>query len=84
MPVHSCAPGAAITASARALLCRMGGPPKPRPASAANMSKRGLSARLYAPNQTLIMVNARLPKENLVRQMTAAQRLAAVESNIYV
>src|SRR6476659_7979219 len=25
------------------------------------MSKRGLSARLYAPNQTLIMVNTRLP-----------------------
>src|ERR1700730_8336663 len=35
--------------------------PKPRPASPANMSKRGLSARLYAPNQTLIMVNRRLP-----------------------
>src|ERR1700722_15888435 len=26
------------------------------------MSKRGLSARLYAPNQTLIMVNSGLPK----------------------
>src|ERR1035437_7494908 len=45
----------------------MGGPPKPGPASPANMSKRGLSARLYDPNQTLIMVNGRLPQENLVR-----------------
>src|SRR3984885_2581163 len=36
--------------------------PKPWPASPANVSKRGLSARLYAPNQTLIMVKARLPK----------------------
>src|SRR3984957_6611863 len=35
--------------------------PKPRPASPANVSKRGLSARLYATNQTLIMVKARLP-----------------------
>src|SRR4051794_19501032 len=39
----------------------MGGPSKPRLASAANMSKRGLSARLYAPNQTLTMVNTPLP-----------------------
>src|SRR6202165_2040839 len=30
--------------------------------SPANMSKRGLSARLYAPDQTLIMVNGRLPQ----------------------
>src|SRR5882724_5149799 len=29
---------------------------------------KGLSARPYASNQTPIMVNARLPKENLVRQ----------------
>src|ERR1700722_20927031 len=36
--------------------------PKPRPASPANVSKRGLSARPYATNQTLIMVNVRLPK----------------------
>src|ERR1700730_12122897 len=36
--------------------------PKPRPASPANMSKRVLSARLYATNQTLIMVNRRLPR----------------------
>ena len=42
-----------------------GARPKPGPASPANMSKRGLSARHYVPNQTLIMVNARLPKGNL-------------------
>jgi antitoxin HigA-1 len=38
------------------------------------MSKQGLSARLYAPYQTLNMVNARLPKKNLVRQSAAASR----------
>src|ERR1700731_1186404 len=55
------APGAA-SASARALFCvAWEARPKPRPASPANVSKRGLSARLYAPNQTLIMVKARLP-----------------------
>ena len=42
-----------------------GARPKPGPASPANVSKRGLSARLYVPNQTLILVNARLPKDNL-------------------
>src|SRR5215470_3559708 len=36
------------------------------PASPANMSKRGLFARLYVPNQTLIIVKTRLPKENLI------------------
>jgi len=36
--------------------------PKPRLASPANVSKRGLSARPYATNQTLIMVNVKLPK----------------------
>jgi len=41
-----------------------GARPKPGPASPANVSKRGLSARLYVPNQTLILVNARLPKGN--------------------
>ncbi len=39
-----------------------GARPKPGPDSPANVSKRGLSARHYVPNQTLIMVNARLPK----------------------
>ena len=29
------------------------------------MSKQGLSARLFAPNQTLIMVKAELPKQIL-------------------
>jgi hypothetical protein len=43
-----------------------GARPKPGPDSPANVSKRGLSARHYAPNQTLIMVNARLPKGYLV------------------
>jgi hypothetical protein len=42
-----------------------GARPKPGPDSPANVSKRGLSARHYVPNQTLIMVNARLPKGNL-------------------
>jgi hypothetical protein len=60
--------GAAVSACARALLCRLGGPPKPEPASPANMSKRGLFARLYPSNQTLIMVNARLPKDFRLRQ----------------
>jgi hypothetical protein len=32
------------------------------------MSKRGLFARLFGPNQTLSMVKMRLPKRNLVRQ----------------
>src|SRR5262249_41492732 len=32
--------------------------------SPVNMSKRGLFARLYAPNQTLIRVKTRLPKGN--------------------
>jgi hypothetical protein len=60
---HRRAPGAAVSASARALFCTAWeARPKPRPASPANMSKRGLSARLYASNQTLIMVNTRLPK----------------------
>src|SRR4030088_78408 len=45
-------------------MCRREGRLKPRPASPANMSKRGLRARLYAPNQTLIMVNAPLPAED--------------------
>src|ERR1700744_4284992 len=35
--------------------------------SPANMSKRGLFARLYAPNQTLIRVKTRLPKGILDR-----------------
>ena len=37
---------------------------KPGPASPANMSKRGLSARHSVPNQTLSLVNFRLPKGN--------------------
>ena len=38
---------------------------KPGPASPANMSKRGLSARHSVPNQTLSLVNFRLPKGNV-------------------
>src|ERR1700722_16429072 len=50
-------------AGAEAVMCRMGGPvQKPIPASPANVSKRGLSARLYASNQTPIVVNVWLPK----------------------
>ena len=37
---------------------------EPCSASPANMSKRGLFTRLSAPNQTLILVKARLPKGN--------------------
>ena len=37
---------------------------KPGPASPANMSKRGLPARHSVPNQTLSLVNFRLPKGN--------------------
>jgi hypothetical protein len=63
---HSRASGAALRASARASLVSHGGPgPKPGPDSPANVSKRGLSARHSVPNQTLIIVNARLPKGNL-------------------
>ena len=39
---------------------------KPGPASPANMSKRGLFARHSVPNQTLSLVNTRLPKGNPV------------------
>jgi hypothetical protein len=42
----------------------MGARRKPGPASPANMSKRGLSARHSVPNQTLSLVNFRLPKGN--------------------
>ena len=45
--------------------CRMGPVQSQGPDSSANVSKRGLFARHYVPNQTLIMVNARLPKGNL-------------------
>ena len=40
------------------------GGPKPGLCFTANMSKRGLFTRLSAPNQTLILVKARLPKRN--------------------
>ena len=62
---HSRASGAAICASARASLgVAWGARRKPGPASPANMSKRGLSARHSVPNQTLSLVNFRLPKGN--------------------
>src|ERR1700733_15340136 len=45
------------------LVVSHGGPvQKPRPASPANVSKRGLFARPYPHNQALIMVNVWLPK----------------------
>jgi hypothetical protein len=63
---HSRASGAAIMRQRESLIgVAWGARPKPGPASPANVSKRGLSARLYVPNQTLILVNARLPKEIL-------------------
>ena len=52
-----------------------GARPKPGPDSPANVSKRGLSARHYVPNQTLIMVNARLPKGNLAGKRKRAGQL---------
>ena len=62
---HSRASGAAICASAKAALgVAWGARRKPGPASPANMSKRGLSARHSVPNQTLSLVNFRLPKGN--------------------
>ena len=62
---HSRASGAAICASARAALgVAWGARRKPGPASPANMSKRGLPARHSVPNQTLSLVNFRLPKGN--------------------
>src|SRR6185503_10381181 len=62
---HSRASGAALCASAKAALgVAWGARRKPGPASPANMSKRGLSARHSVPNQTLILVNFRLPKGN--------------------
>src|SRR6266404_4854118 len=62
---HSRASGAAICASAKAALgVAWGARRKPGPASPANMSKRGLSARHSVPNQTLSWVNFRLPKGN--------------------
>jgi hypothetical protein len=45
------------------------------------MSKRGLSARLYAPNQTLIMVNARLPQGNLAAANAAGRPRPTVGRN---
>ena len=54
------------------LVCRMGGPPKPcGPASPVNMSKRGLFARLHAPNQTLTRVKTWLPNRNLAGKTQA-------------
>src|SRR5215212_5029949 len=62
---HNHASGAAICASARAALgVAWGARRKPGLASPANMSKRGLSARHSVPNQTLSLVNFRLPKGN--------------------
>ena len=62
---HGRASAAAISASARALLCvAWVARPKPGPASPANMSKRGLFARHRAPNQTLIMVKGGYQKGN--------------------
>src|SRR4051812_27600958 len=62
---HSRASGAAICASAKAALgVAWGARRKPGLASPANMSKRGLSARHSVPNQTLSLVNFRLPKGN--------------------
>ncbi len=60
---HSRASGAAIMRQRESLIgVAWGARPKPGPASPANVSKRGLFARLYVPNQTLILVNARLPQ----------------------
>src|SRR6478752_10159928 len=49
---------------------------KPRLASPANVSKRGLSARPYASHQTPIVVNTRLPKEILTGPSRQDGRLA--------
>src|SRR5262249_42432540 len=58
----------------------MGGPPKPwGPASPVNMSKRGLSARLYASDQTPVRVKTRLPKRNLAGERQARPAACAGE-----
>jgi hypothetical protein len=56
--------------------------PKPGPEFPVNMSKRGLPARLSAPNQTLTMVNARLPKGNLPAASDAAKTRGGKFSDI--
>src|SRR5215475_3521785 len=64
--LYSRAVSAAVSLHERAWSGRMGGPPKPGGLhSPVNMSKRGLFARLFASNQTLIRVKMRLPKHNL-------------------
>src|SRR5258707_13135660 len=66
LPVPQPRVGRSVTRQRESLIgVAWGARPKPDPDSPANVSKRGLSARHYVPNQTLIMVNARLPKGNL-------------------
>jgi hypothetical protein len=66
LPVPQPRVGRSVTRQRESLIgVAWGARPKPGPDSPANVSKRGLSARHYVPNQTLIMVNARLPKGNL-------------------
>jgi len=50
---------------------------KPGLASPANVSKRGLSARLFAPQQTPIVVNVRLPKGISVEEIAGGEGLKA-------
>jgi len=75
LPVPQPRADAAVKRQRWRLLCRMGGQPKPmlaiRPPTCQN---KGLSARPYASNQTPIMVNARLPKEKLLRQKGGNER----------
>src|SRR5947208_2714204 len=66
LPVLQPHKSAAVSASAGAVMLSHGRPvQKPRLASPANVSKRGLSARPYASQQTPIVVNVRLPKRIL-------------------
>src|ERR1700761_6694487 len=60
LPVLQPRVGRAVSAAREP--CRIAWEARPKPGSAfpANMSKQGLSARLYASNQTLIMVKAEL------------------------
>ena len=49
-------------------------------ASPVNVSKRGLFARLYVPNKTLIIVKSRLPKENLISRTGGPQDPQAAQT----
>src|ERR1700761_9394643 len=60
LPVLQPRVGRAVSAAREPCRIAWEARPKPGPDFPANMSKQGLSARLYASNQTLIMVKVEL------------------------